>query len=158
MSAIFATFGIDWHLLLAQGFNFIVVAALLTWFLYKPVMRMVAERERFIAEGVENAEEATRKLARADAEADKRVDLAQTQADGIVKNARGSASSERTKILRDAEARAADVAKEAEARAAEIAARAGRESEKEIARLALLAAEKVLRSSGGTNARAGTTP
>jgi hypothetical protein len=44
----------------------------------------------------------------------------------------------------EASVRATQLERDAEARAAEVSARAKRESEKEIARLAVLAAEKVL--------------
>jgi hypothetical protein len=46
--------------------------------------------------------------------------------------------------MRDAEARAAQVAADAEARAKESAAKALRDSEQEIARLAVLAAAKAM--------------
>jgi len=48
--------------------------------------------------------------------------------------------------LKEAEARAAAVTKDAEVRASEIAARTRRESEQEVARLAILAAEKIIRT------------
>ncbi len=61
-------------------------------------------------------------------------------------SAREAATGEKTRITKEAEARAAAIAADADARAAETAAKALRESEKEIARLSVLAAEKVLRS------------
>lgn len=145
MSALFSTFGIDWRLLTAQTVNFIVLAALLTWLLYKPVLKMIDERRRVVAQGVLDAEEAARKLSAADAEAAKRVGGAERQADEIVKGARAEAASEKAGLIKEAEAHAAQVERDAEARAAEDLARAKRESEKDIARLAVLAAEKVMK-------------
>lgn len=145
MSALLTTFGIDWHLLLAQGVNFLVLAALLTWLLYKPVLGIVRKRAETIAQGVEDAERAAEKLAGADDEAALRIQRAEGEAEGIVKTARESANTERARLMKEAEARAATVAADADARAKETAARSLRESEKEIARLAVLAAEKVLR-------------
>ncbi len=145
MSALFTTFGIDWHLLLAQIANFAVLAVALTWLLYKPVLNMAKERERVVAKGVNDAEKAAQHLLHADAEATTRLMKAEKEAGGVVEHARRAAADERTRILKEAEERAAHVASDAEARAKETAAKALRDSEKEIARLAILAAEKVIR-------------
>ena len=144
MDALIHTFGIDWHLLFAYAVNFGVLAVALTWLLYKPVLRMVAERQRVIAKGVEDAQEAEAKLKEADQTVSKLVSVAETEAVQIVDNARAAAGDEKSRILKEAEARAAQVAKDAEARATETAAKALRESEKEIARLAVLAAAKAM--------------
>ena len=58
MAELFAAFGIDWKLLLAQSVNFLIVFGGLTYFLYKPLMRALAAREEKIAKGVKDAEEA----------------------------------------------------------------------------------------------------
>ncbi len=144
MDALLSTFGIDWRVLLAQLANFGILAAALTWLLYKPVLKMVKEREQVIAKGVEDAESAARQLASAKSEAAKCVVEAEHVAEGVRKAAHGAGESERAKIIKEAEARAEAIAVDAEARAAEELARAKRESEKDIARLAMLAAEKVL--------------
>lgn len=145
MSALLETFGIDWHLLTAQVINFVILAVALTWLLYKPVLKMVKERESVVAKGVADAEEAAKRLAHADIEAGERASAAEADAEGIVERARRSAAEERARIVKEAEARSARVAADAEARAKETAAESIRKSEKEIARLALLAAEKVIR-------------
>ena len=145
MGALLDTFGIDWHLLTAQVINFAILAVALTWLLYKPVLKMVKEREQVIAKGVADAEESARRLSQADAEVARREKVAEAEASGIVERARHTATDERTKILSEAEERATRVASDAEARAKETVITALRESEKEIARLAILAAEKVMK-------------
>lgn len=147
MEQLFEAFGIDGKLLLAQLINFGVLFALLTWLLYKPVMKTLDERAAKIRQGVEDAERAAEAAATADQKAQEVVQGAETEAEGIVASAREHAGAEKTRIVKEAEARAAQVAADAEARAAETAAQALRESEKEVARLAVLAAEKVLRES-----------
>jgi F-type H+-transporting ATPase subunit b len=144
MSALISAFGIDWHLLFANAVNFIVLAALLTWLLYKPVMKMVAEREAVVAKGVHDAHAAAKKLEDAEGEAGRRISGAETEAVSIVDAARASATEEKARIVKDAEERAAQLSKDAEARAKEASAKALRESEKEIARLAILAAGKAM--------------
>ena len=145
MSTLLEVFGIDWRLLLLQTANFGILVAALTILLYKPVMKIVRERAQVVAKGVEDAEAAAAHLAAADSEAGARLGTADREAGEIVKRARTEASAEKAVLLKEAEERAVEIAKDAEARAAHEAARVRRESEKEIARFALLAAEKLMR-------------
>lgn len=145
MSQLFAAFGINWHLLIAQAVNFAIVLVALWYFLYKPVLSVMEKRQKAVAQGVEDAVRAGEKLAGADDEALKRVGAADAEASSIVAAARESATAEKARLLKEAEARAVAVTTDAEARAVEVAARSRRESEQEIARLAILAAEKILK-------------
>ncbi len=145
MEQLFDAFGIDGKLLLAQLINFGVLFVALTWLLYKPVMKTLDERAEKIRQGVEDADRAAEAAANADEEAQKVVQGASQEADSIVANAREHANSEKARIVKEAETRAAQVQADADARASETAAKALRDSEKEVARLAVLAAERVLR-------------
>lgn len=145
MQQLFAAFGVNWSLLIAQAINFAIVFGALWYFLYKPVMSTLDERRRIVAQGVEDAEKASEKLAAADDVAADRVKKADAEAKGIVTTAREAADAEKARILKEAESRAASLSADASARASEDAARMKRESEKDIARLAVLAAEKVLK-------------
>ncbi|MDO8623803.1 MAG: ATP synthase F0 subunit B [bacterium] len=150
MSQLFTTFGIDWHLLAFQTINFVVLAVALTWLLYKPVMKIVQERARVVTKGVEDAEAAAEKLSAADSTAHERVESAEKEAGEIVKRGRSLGLAEKVALIKEAETRAAQVERDAAARAAEEAARVLRQSENEIARLAMLAAEKVMSAKGGS--------
>lgn len=145
MEELFATFGIDWKLIIAQAVNFGIVLAALTYFLYKPVLKTLDERAKKIAQGVEDAEKARSMREGADAEAAGIVAKADAEASELLSTARESAGAERARLVKEAETRAAAIAADAEARAKEASAKALRESEKEIARLATLAAAKVLK-------------
>src|SRR3989344_6388147 len=144
MQELFSAFGIDWKLLLAQVLNFGIVLAALSYFLYRPVLNTLEKRRGVLAKGVEDAERAGQMLAGADAEAASRVVVAETEAGEIVSRARQAAGAEKAATLEEARVRAEHMYREAAARAAEEAARALRGGEREIARLAMLAAEKVL--------------
>jgi len=144
MSELFSAFGVDWRLLIAQAVNFGIVLAALWYFLYRPVLAMLEKRKELVAKGAEDAVRAGEMLAGADEEVSKRVSAADVQAEEIVSAARETGNAEKARLMKDAEARAAAVAKDAEERAREVAARAKRESEREIAQLATLAAEKIL--------------
>jgi F-type H+-transporting ATPase subunit b len=145
MEQLFATFGIDLSLIIAQAVNFGLLFVVLTYLLYKPVLKTLDERREKVAQGVEDAAQAATLLATADIEAGTRVKAAEEEATSIVTAARDAAGSEKARIVKEAEDRAAALEADAAARAKEDAARTLRESEKEIARLAILAAEKTLR-------------
>ncbi|MBP6869035.1 MAG: ATP synthase F0 subunit B [Candidatus Pacebacteria bacterium] len=147
MEQLFDAFGIDWKLLIAQAINFGVLLAVLTYLLYKPVLKTLDERSALIKKGVVDAEEATKKLEEADDTVKARLQEAEGEAEGLVARARDEAGSERSRIVKEAETRASHIEKDAEARAKEAKEQALKESEREIARLAILAAEKAIRKS-----------
>lgn len=145
MEQLLTAFGIDGKLLIAQAVNFGVLFVALTYLLYKPTMKTLDERRAKVAKGVLDAEEAEKKLAEADVTVGEKLKGAESEAEGIVASAREAGASEKARIVKDAETRAASIEAESEARAREAASRALKESEKEIARLAILAAEKAMR-------------
>lgn len=145
MEQFFAAFGVDWKLLLAQAVNFGILLVVLTYVLYKPVLATLDKRKQLIAKGVEDAEEAASARAAADLSARERLQTAEAEAQGIVADARAHGNEEKARIASDAETSATRVREAAEAQAVELKERALRESEKEIARLAILAAEKTIR-------------
>jgi F-type H+-transporting ATPase subunit b len=146
MQQLFGAFGINLSLLIAQLLNFGVLLIALWYLLYKPVMRTIDERQKKIAQGVEDAELAATKLAGADEQVITLVRTAEVEADGIMASARDAGTVEKNRIVTDAQARAAAIEADADARAKETAAKTLRDSEKEVARLAILAAEKVMRT------------
>ena len=147
MSSLFGAFGIELHLLVAQLINFGVLFVVLMYLLYKPVLKVLDERRAVVAKGVEDAREAEAALKGAGEKVQEMVRTAESDAEGIVTSAREQAGTERDRITNEARARAESIEADAKARAQEESARVMRESEKEIARLAILAAEKAMRTS-----------
>lgn len=145
MGSLLSAFGIQTHLLIAQLVNFAVLFGVLSYLLYKPVMKTLDERRAVVAKGVEDALEASEALAGANEKATEITRGAETDAEAIVTRAREEAGTEKDRLLKEAQARAEGIEKDAEARAKETSDRALRDSEKEIARLAILAAEKAMR-------------
>ena len=84
MNELFAAFGLNWKLLLIQLVNFGLLLSVLSYFLYKPVLRIIDERQKKIAEGVRIAEEATQRLADARVESDGIVGGAAREAEGQI--------------------------------------------------------------------------
>lgn len=145
MSELFAAFGLDWKLLLIQALNFAILLAVLWKFLYKPVLKMIDERREKVAEGVQKAEAADRRLADADTEGKGIVAMAGKEAEGLVASARSRAEQQAAEIAQRAQERADQTYTESVARAEEAKRQALAAGEKEIARAAMLAAEKILR-------------
>lgn len=145
MTELFAAFGIKWELLVIQAVNFGLLLAALTYFLYKPILRIIDERREKVAEGVRTAEAAASRLAEAQAKSKELVGGASREAEQLVAAARTRADEKGSEIVKAAEMKAQGVLKDAEARAEEAKRQALQESEKEIARAAMLAAEKILR-------------
>src|SRR3989338_4175917 len=145
MQELFATFGVNWKLLLIQALNFGALLAILTYFLYKPILRIIDERREKIAEGVRTAEAASRRLEEAKTEGEQLVGGAAREAERIIATARTRADERASEIVKGAETRAASTLSDAAERAEEAKRQALKESEREIARAAMLAAEKILR-------------
>ena len=145
MESLLVVFGIDWKLLIAQSINFLILLAGLSYFLYKPVLRLLKTREEKIAKGVKDAEVAA--LARAKTEEEKGSILraAEKDAEGVMRRAEEEAKKEREVIVRAAQARSDALMADARAQAEELKRQALRESEKKIAQTAILAAEKILK-------------
>ncbi len=147
MNQLFAAFGLDVKLLLIQALNFAILLAVLWRFLYTPVLKMIDERRAKVAEGVQKAEAADRRLADANEEGKGLVASASKDAEGIVASARNRAEEQASEISKRAQERADQLLADAQARAEEAKRQALASGEKEIARAAMLAAEKILKGS-----------
>ncbi len=145
MEQLFSTFGVNWKLLLIQAVNFGILLVALRHFLYGPIMKMIDDRREKIAAGVRAAEAAAQRLADAKAESEGLVGAGAREAEDLVASARANAGSRSEEIISAAEIRAEGIVKEAQASAEEAKRRALKESEKEIAKVAILAAEKLLK-------------
>src|SRR3974390_2310829 len=73
------TFGVDWPHLTAQIISFCIVCALLYRFAYRPVLSMLEERRKRIAEGLASAEKSKAELARTEAKQREMLEQASTQ-------------------------------------------------------------------------------
>jgi F-type H+-transporting ATPase subunit b len=145
MGALFATFGINGWLLLAQAINFGVLLGILWYFLYRPVLRIIDQRREKIAESVRTAQAAAQRLEEAKEEGDKMVGDAARESEGLVASARLRADERAGEIMKEAQHKADGLMTEAQARAQEEKRQMLAESEREIARAAMMAAEKILR-------------
>lgn len=145
MDQLIQAFGIDVKLIIVQIINFGILLAALTYFLYKPVLKVLRDREEQIAQGIKDAEAAA--AAKADAEHEKQEVLktAHQEASEVATRAKVAASEQSEEIVSAAQEKAARVLADAETAGVERKEAIKRESEAEVAKLAVLAAEKILR-------------
>lgn len=66
MSQLFSQLGIDWHLLLSQAVNFLLLLVVLRMFVYGPLLKLLRKRKEKIEEGLVKADEAERRLLEVD--------------------------------------------------------------------------------------------
>lgn len=144
MEQLIQAFGIDVRLITIQIINFTVLAGLLSYFLYKPVLKLLDEREEKIKKGITDAEEAA--LARASALEEKQevLSMAQKEAEEIDARAKAFGKQKEEELLNEARIKADEVVSSAEQKSALLKEQALKESEAEIAKLAILTAQKVL--------------
>lgn len=145
MAQVFTAFGIDWRLLVINSINFGLLMLALWYFLYGPLLRILDERKKKVAQGVIDAEEAGRKLSEIE---DSRKDIlagAGKEADGILIHARENASHKEHEIIAAGESAAARIVEEAQRQAQELKHQALAESKQETAKLIVLGMEKLMR-------------
>ena len=144
MESLLSVFGVDWKLLVAQTINFLILFGGLSYLLYRPVMKMLADRQAAIAKGVKDAEAAALAARETEAAGSGIITEANKNAEAIVSRAETEGKKERAEIVHAAQERSDALLAEARAQATELERQALLKSEKEIARTAILAAEKNL--------------
>lgn len=123
-------FGLDPILLGAQIVNFLIILFLLKKLLYKPVLKILKERQEVVKEGIKKTEEArlllekTQEeekeiLKKAQSQASKILEDAQKQAETVLKNGEESTKNQTERLLKEARDQITIEAKETEARLAE---------------------------------------
>jgi F-type H+-transporting ATPase subunit b len=145
MDQIIEAFGIDWKLITIQLVNFAILLGALSYFLYRPVLKLLDERAATIEQGVADAEAAATAKASAEREKQATLTAAQQEAAAIAERARAHAHGVEEAATRDAATKATAIIADAEVRAQEAKRKAEKESEAEITKLAVLAAERLLR-------------
>lgn len=144
MGQLFAAFGIDWRLLVINLINFGLLLAVLRYFLYGPLTRMLEDRRIKVQQGVEDAEEAARVRQQIEDERARIMAKTMQEVDEMLAKARASAAARERELVDEAGKRAAFIIEQAESQAREEKAKAVAESRNEIAQLIVLGIERAL--------------
>ncbi|KKT82045.1 MAG: ATP synthase F0 subunit B [Candidatus Yonathbacteria bacterium RIFCSPLOWO2_01_FULL_43_27] len=147
MEQIISVFGIDWKLILIQAVNFGLLLFVLHRFLYKPILAVVDARREKIERSIKNALRAEEDLGKAEAERIHILHEARLKGDELIEGAKKSALGEEHVIIKDAHRRAEYLLRDAERRIEREREEMVEKTERDVARMAVLAAEKILRTS-----------
>ena len=145
MEDLIQAFGINWKLFTIQIFNFGLLLLLLWHFLYKPVFAMLAKRQKIVAQGVQDAENAEKQLALAETEKSAIIKKSNQDAEIIISQAEKRGEEKRDDIISQAGIQAGAILKTASLEATDLKDTMISGAEKEIAQTAILAAEKILK-------------
>lgn len=136
--------GINPWILLAQIVSFILLLIILQAVGYKPIQRILRERQERIARALEEAKAAEAARAKVEAEREEILSQARAEAERLVAEARGKAQEEREKLLSQAREEAerirATARQEAEAERAQLLG----QMREQIVGLAMAAAHKLV--------------
>lgn len=141
---ILQTLGIDTGVMLAQALNFFALLAILTFLIYKPVLRLLDARKKRIAAAEAKAQEIEAKLIRTNELTQKELQKAQAKAQEILTAARVSAKQQETELLALAEEKFDRLIAEGRALIAKERAETSAQIQKEVASTIILATEKIL--------------
>ena len=136
-------FGVDWPHFIAQCVSFAIVAWLLTRFAYKPILRMLAERQQRIAEGLANADKIKQELAKTEAARKELLEQASAQANTLIEEARAAAARVQDREIQKAVAAAEQIIAKAREAAEADHARMLAELRREVGRLVVQTTAKV---------------
>jgi F-type H+-transporting ATPase subunit b len=143
--------GISIGYLISQIVNFTLLAIILYMLLYKPVLRMLRERQNRIAKSLADVDAARESASKAQQEYERRIAEAQRKAQEIIGQSAQQGEQVATEIRAEAQRDADAIRERARLEAAEEKARILAEVQNQIASLSVLAAERVLGQSVDDN-------
>ena len=111
MSLLFSALGISGKLLLAQAVNFAIVLVVLTFVLFRPLLRLIDERKKKIELGLHGAELVEERLRGIENERIAKLADADKNALRIIADAEKSGAKRQSKIIESAELKAEDLLK-----------------------------------------------
>lgn len=132
-----------WQILVSLA-NLVILFLLIKHFLYKPVKRMLENRQNTIDGEYSKAEEAKNKALADKAAYEEKLSDAKAEADGVIQSAVSIAKARESEILADAKREAEAIVKKAEDNAALELKKAEKSIKDEIVGVSTLLAEKIL--------------
>lgn len=145
MSELVGKLGLDWRLLLAQAVNFGILVGVLTWAVYKPLLKVMAERRATIERGLEDAEAARRKIEEFEVWKQEQLAVFRQRADAILAQAVQLAEQTKKETAQRASDHATKIVQQAKTAIAAEREQMMAELKNELAELVALAAGKVVR-------------
>lgn len=144
MDELVAKLGLDWRLLLAQVVNFAILLAILSWAVYRPLLKVMNERRTRIAGGLATAAAASRQLQEFAAYQQQQLAEFRQQADAMLAEATQLAALTKKEAVRQATEQAATIVAQAKLTIAAERERMLQELRGQLADLVVVAAGKVV--------------
>lgn len=124
--------------------NFLILVGVLTKFLYKPFLNVLDTRKRSIQDALDNAEMTNRRADEKMEQYNRQIAKVEDQGREIIKDAKIRAESQAADIIEEANRRANDMILAAERQIDQERKKALADMKKQVAVLAILAAEKIV--------------
>ncbi len=144
MESIITSFGLDWKIVLPAILNFLLVIGILYFVLYKKVFLVLEERQKKIAEGVKKHDQAEQIISDAEAKRKKMFREADEKIVGEYKEFQQNLNQEKEEVLKYAKVEADKIISNSKQTAEETKEGIIKSADKEIAKMAILATEKIL--------------
>lgn len=144
-------FGIEWKLITIQLINFAVLMFILHRYVYKPLLAIIEKRQWLINQGLDTQEEVKKEKAKLVTEREEILLQAKQEASSLVLTLRKEGEETAKSLVHTGEEKARAIIERAEKDAIATKNEFLKESERELAKLAVLGAEKILREKLGTN-------
>jgi F-type H+-transporting ATPase subunit b len=144
METIIKAFHIDWQLMVAQLVNFAVVVAVLWFFAFKPLNKIMDERSKKIAKSLNDADAITRHLKEAETEKEHRIKEGRQQAQEIIQEAKVIAEKEREKTVTAAKAEVTELVEQSKQQINRAKEKMLSEAQNEISTVVVIAARHLL--------------
>ena len=125
--------------------TFLLLLTVLTKFAWKPLLKMLKDREELIRSSLEDAEKAQTELAKLNAEGEKIINKARAEAQEILSQCKSSAATLKEETLKDAKEKAKVIADNAEKQILVEKEKAIEEIKSEVVNLSLSVAEKLIK-------------
>lgn len=144
-------FGVEWDILLSQGLMFVILAAILYKFVFKPVMKTADARQKKIERGIEDAKEAQRRIVECEKECSKKIAAAAAEASEIIAKTRSDAKIMLEKAAAEASLKSIEAVEKAKSEIASEREKMKSELKAELSALVVKTAESVLKEELGAD-------
>jgi F-type H+-transporting ATPase subunit b len=144
MESIIETFHIDWKIIIAQAFNFIVVFIVLYIYALKPLSKLMKERSEKISQGINDAKTNALVLNQTQKEYDAKLQEARVEAQKIFDAGKKEAEVKKAELLEKARLDVATMIENGKKNLEAEKAKIMEDTKKEIVSLAMLATEKII--------------
>ncbi len=113
MDSLIENFGLDWKVLVSQVVNFALLLLILRLTVYKPLLKLIAERRKKIKDGLAHADEADERLASIGEMQKKKEQEAEAKGLAMIREAGAKAKAEEVRQLEEAAKKVAEMEKRA---------------------------------------------